>query len=181
NVIFNLKAVRSSIRDSPSSAIRKGRSPSPSPRHFVRRGTTFSFTEKETASEKRGVSPLRSKFPLIRSHSRPTTPVSTMTPTVSGRPTTPSSTRSMTPTVSGRPTTPSSTNTRRRYPSEPKKSSSMRLHAEKDSANENEQYPKDSAKVIEQYPTKSKRLLKALLSRRKSTKDESLYTFLDEY
>ncbi|KAF5186577.1 Abil3 [Thalictrum thalictroides] len=161
-------AVRSSIRDSPSSAIRKGRSPSPSPRHFVRHGTTFSFTEKETTSEKRGVSPLRSKFPLIRSgsHSRPTTPVST---------------RWMTPTVSGRPTTPSSTNTRRWYPSEPKKSSSMRLHAEKDSAKENEQYPKDSAKEIEQYPTKSKRLLKALLSRRKSRKDESLYTFLDEY
>ena len=46
----------------------------------------------------------------------------------------------------------------------------MRLQSEKDN-------PKD----IEQYPSKSKRLLKALLSRRKSKKDEMLYTYLDEY
>jgi len=46
----------------------------------------------------------------------------------------------------------------------------MRLYAER-----------DPAKDIEQYPSKSKRLLKALLSRRKSKKDDMLYTYLDEY
>ncbi|KAA3454877.1 protein ABIL2-like [Gossypium australe] len=56
------------------------------------------------------------------------------------------------------------------YPSEPRKSASMRLQSEKGS-------PKD----IDQYPNKSKRLLKALLSRPKSKKDEMLYTYLNEY
>lgn len=46
----------------------------------------------------------------------------------------------------------------------------MRLPAEKDNGRE-----------VEQYPSKSKRLLKALLSRRKSKKDDMLYTYLDEY
>ncbi|XP_022773850.1 protein ABIL2-like isoform X2 [Durio zibethinus] len=77
------------------------------------------------------------------------------------RPTTPNKSR---------PTTPNSAGARRRYPSEPRKSASMHLQSEKDN-------PKD----IEQYPSKSKRLLKALLSRRKSKKDEMLYTYLDEY
>lgn len=40
---------------------------------------------------------------------------------------------------------------------------------------------KESPKESEQYPSKSKRLLKALLSRRKSKKDDMLYTYLDEY
>ncbi|KAL0304423.1 UNVERIFIED_CONTAM: protein ABIL2 [Sesamum radiatum] len=57
------------------------------------------------------------------------------------------------------------------YISEPRKSASMRIRVEKES-------PKDSG---EQYPSKSKRLLKALLSRRKSKKDDMLYTYLDEY
>lgn len=56
------------------------------------------------------------------------------------------------------------------YPSEPRKSASMRLHAEK-----------ENAKEVDQFPSKSKRLLKALLSRRKSKKDDMLYTYLDEY
>nr|DAD17942.1 TPA_asm: hypothetical protein HUJ06_019405 [Nelumbo nucifera] len=132
-------AVRATIRETPRSSVRKGRSPSPSPRLSQRPGT-FSFTEKRT------LSPYRPSFPLLRSGS------------VSSRPTTP---------VSSRPSTPVS---RQRYPSEPRKSASMRLHAEKES-------PKD----IEQYPSKSKRLLKALLSRRKSKKDDTLYTYLDEY
>ena len=46
----------------------------------------------------------------------------------------------------------------------------MRLSAER-----------DHGKELEQYPSKSKRLLKALLSRRKSKKDDMLYTYLDEY
>ncbi|BBG98397.1 ABL interactor-like protein 3 [Prunus dulcis] len=60
--------------------------------------------------------------------------------------------------------------TRTKYPSEPRKSASMRLHAERENGRE-----------VEQYPSKSKRLLKALLSRRKSKKDDMLYTYLDEY
>ena len=56
------------------------------------------------------------------------------------------------------------------YPSEPRKSASMRLPAER-----------ENGKDVEQYPSKSKRLLKALLSRRKSKKDDMLYTYLDEY
>lgn len=55
-------------------------------------------------------------------------------------------------------------------PSEPRKSASMRIPAER-----------DNSKDVEQYPSKSKRLLKALLSRRKSKKDDMLYTYLDEY
>lgn len=56
------------------------------------------------------------------------------------------------------------------YPSAPRKSSSMRLPAER-----------ENGKEVDQYPSKSKRLLKALLSRRKSKKDDMLYTYLDEY
>ncbi|KAK3034716.1 hypothetical protein RJ639_032669 [Escallonia herrerae] len=53
---------------------------------------------------------------------------------------------------------------------EPQKSASMRLPAER-----------DHRKEPDQLPSKSKRLLKALLSRRKSKKDDMLYTYLDEY
>ncbi|KAJ9680030.1 hypothetical protein PVL29_021794 [Vitis rotundifolia] len=139
-------AVRATIRDTPSSSFRKGNSPSPSPR--LSRPATFSFTGTMPRKdlEKRAVSPHR--FPLLRSGS------------VSSRPTTPNSSR---------PTTPN-TAAARRYPSEPRKSASMRLHPER-----------ENSKDMEQYPSKSKRLLKALLSRRKSKKDEMLYTYLDEY
>ncbi|KAK8586062.1 hypothetical protein V6N13_130588 [Hibiscus sabdariffa] len=146
-------AVRATIRETPTYSVRetptpsvsfrKGRSPSPSPRP-PQRSSTFSFTatvpKKEL--EKRTVSPHR--FPLVRSGSM-------------SKPTTPNKSR---------PNTPNSAGARRRYPSEPRKSGSMRLQSEKD---------------MEQIPSKSKRLLKALLSR-KSKKDEStLYTYLDEY
>lgn len=53
---------------------------------------------------------------------------------------------------------------------EPRKSVSM-------NKNENREVYKET----DQIPSKSKRLLKALLSRRKSKKDEMLYTYLDEY
>lgn len=56
------------------------------------------------------------------------------------------------------------------YPSEPRKSASMRLSSDT-----------NNIKDMEQHPSKSKRLLKALLSRRKSKKDDTLYTYLDEY
>ncbi|KAF2290299.1 hypothetical protein GH714_009436 [Hevea brasiliensis] len=127
-------AVRATITETPTSSVRKGRSPSPSPRH-PQRSATFSFTSTmpKKQLEKRTVSPLR--FPLLRSGS-----------------------------VSSRSTTQLA------YPSEPRKSASMRIQAET-----------ENSKDIEQYPSKSKRLLKALLSRRKSKKDDMLYTYLDEY
>ncbi|KAJ6672880.1 ABL INTERACTOR FAMILY MEMBER [Salix viminalis] len=165
-------AVRATIREAPSSAretpvssaretptslvnsTRKGRSPSPSPRPPPQRSATFSFTSTMPKKdlERRSISPHR--FPLLRSGSVSSRPVSS-------RPTTPNTSR---------PTTPSSAPAKKRYPSEPRKSASMRLQAEK-----------ENSKDIEQYPSKSKRLLKALLSRRKSKKDEMLYTYLDEY
>ena len=56
------------------------------------------------------------------------------------------------------------------FPSEPQKSSSMRLHAER-----------TDHKEREQNPSKSKSFLKSLLTRRRSRKDEMLYSYLDEY
>ncbi|KAB1209433.1 Protein ABIL2 [Morella rubra] len=133
----------------------RGHSPSPSPRP-PQRSAIFSFTATmpKKGLEKRTVSPHR--FPLLRSGS------------LSSRPKTPNS---LPPTTanSSRPTTPNP-KARQRYPSEPRKSASMRLPAER-----------ENGKEAEQYPSKSKRLLKALLSRRKSKKDDMLYTYLDEY
>ncbi|WVZ18313.1 hypothetical protein V8G54_005635 [Vigna mungo] len=150
-------AVRATIRETPPSTARRGRSPSPSLQ--TQRSAAFSFTSSSTMPkkdlERRSISPYR--FPLLRTGSR------------SSRPTTPKISRPTTPNPS-RPTTPNPSNARQRYPSEPRKSSSMRLYAER-----------DPAKDVEQYPSKSKRLLKALLSRRKSKKDDMLYTYLDEY
>uniref|UniRef100_A0A5B6YPJ0 Protein ABIL2-like n=1 Tax=Davidia involucrata TaxID=16924 RepID=A0A5B6YPJ0_DAVIN len=158
-------AVRATIIETPSSVsympCRKGRSPSPSPRPSQRPGTfSFTGTMPKKEQEKRTVSPHR--FPLLRSGSR-----SGRLTTPNSRSTTPNS-RSTTPN-SSRPTTPNPS-AGRRYPSEPRKSASMRLHAER-----------EYSKEIEQYPSKSKRLLKALLSRRKSKKDDMLYSYLDEY
>lgn len=56
------------------------------------------------------------------------------------------------------------------FPTEPQKSSSMRLHAER-----------IEDKESEQNPTKSKSFLKSLLTRRRSRKDDMLYSYLDEY
>ncbi|XP_030549161.1 protein ABIL2-like [Rhodamnia argentea] len=150
-------AIRATIRDTPTQSFpSKGRSRSPSPRPPQRSGT-FSFTSTVPKKEldKRTVSPNR--FPLLRSGS------------LSSRPVTPKSSRPTTPNPS-RPTTPNLSIVGRRYPSEPRKSFSMRLHAER-----------ENGKPIDQHPSKSKRLLKALLSRRKSKKDDMLYTYLDEY
>ncbi|GMN44379.1 hypothetical protein TIFTF001_013583 [Ficus carica] len=148
-------AVRATIRETPPTTVSKGRSPSPSP-HASQKPGVFSFTSTMPKKEldKRSVSPHR--FPLLRSGS------------LVSRPMTPNS-RSTTPN-SSRPTTPNPSNARRRYPSEPRKSASMRLPADRENGRE-----------VEHYPSKSKRLLKALLSRRKSKKDDMLYTYLDEY
>ncbi|KVI04655.1 hypothetical protein Ccrd_017028 [Cynara cardunculus var. scolymus] len=136
---------------------RKGRSPSPSPQPAQQPGS-FAFTGAVTRKdlEKRSVSPRR--FSLLRTGS------------LSSRPTTPNSrsnSRSTTPNPS-RPTTPTSIGRQRL--SEPRKSASMRMHADRETYRE-----------TDQIPSKSKRLLKALLSRRKSKKDDMLYTYLDEY
>ncbi|CAO2821327.1 unnamed protein product [Amaranthus hypochondriacus] len=71
---------------------------------------------------------------------------------------------------SSRPTTPNPALERHQYPSDSWKSVSMRIPDKK-----------EKPKEIERHPSKSKRLLKALLSRRKAKKDETLYTYLDEY
>ncbi|OVA08235.1 hypothetical protein BVC80_1101g40 [Macleaya cordata] len=169
-------AVRGKSRNSSPSSVRKARSPSPTPRPSLQPGL-FSFREKQRVSDKRSDSP-RSKFPLLRSGSlsiRSTKTLSRSTTPIPSRPITPSrSTRNLsrsTTPIPSRPTTPiPSNNARKRYPSEPRKSMSMRINADK-----------DNQKDIEQQPSKSKRILKALLSRRKSKKDDVLYTFLDEY
>ncbi|KAA8540054.1 hypothetical protein F0562_026746 [Nyssa sinensis] len=74
-------AVRATIRETPTSSVRKGCSPSPSLRLSQRPGTfLFTGTTPKKELEKRTVSPLR--FPLLRSgslSSRPTTPNSRST------------------------------------------------------------------------------------------------------
>ncbi|XP_017257075.1 protein ABIL2 isoform X2 [Daucus carota subsp. sativus] len=153
-------AVQEPIVENQPSSIRKGRpqSLSPRPQQPVKVLSTKNMARKDLVAQKRTVSPHR--FPLSRAgslSSRPTTPNS--------RATTPTS-RSSKPNQS-RSTTPNSKNG---YPSEPRKSGSMHLHSDRGSRTENHQ-----------IPTKASRLLKALLSRRKSKKDDTLYTYLDEY
>ncbi|XP_073223101.1 protein ABIL2-like isoform X3 [Cicer arietinum] len=149
-------AVRASLRETPTSTASKENSPSPSLQ--PQRVGAFSFTSTSMAKkdlEKRTVSPHR--FPLSRTGS------------MSSRSTTPKTSRSTTPNSSNRTTSPSNARLRQ-YPSEPRKSASMRLHSDI-----------NNSKDMEQHPSKSKRLLKALLSRRKSKKDDMLLTYLDEY
>ncbi|KAI3457993.1 hypothetical protein Pfo_014656 [Paulownia fortunei] len=150
-------AIRATIRETPPpSIVGNGCSPSPSPKLAQQRGKfSFSNSMPNKDLERRTVSPHR--FPLLRSGS------------LSSKPTTPKSSHPSTPNRS-RPTTPNPSFGRQPYISEPRKSASMRIRVEKES-------PKDG----DQYPSKSKRLLKALLSRRKSKKDDMLYTYLDEY
>ncbi|GAU21120.1 hypothetical protein TSUD_10370 [Trifolium subterraneum] len=148
-------AVRATIRETPTPTSSKGNSPSPSLQ--PQRSGAFSFTSTNMTKkdlDKRTISPHR--FPLSRTGS------------MSGRATTPKTNRSTTPNSSNRTTSPS--NARVRYPSEPRKSASMRLSSDI-----------NNIKDIDQHPSKSKRLLKALLSRHKSKKDDTLYTYLDEY
>ncbi|KAG0461226.1 hypothetical protein HPP92_021165 [Vanilla planifolia] len=67
-----------------------------------------------------------------------------------------------------RPT--NSSHSLQQFPVLAQKSCSMRLHTERNDSNEKEQ-----------LPSKSKSFLKTLLSRRKSRKDEMLYSYIDEY
>ncbi|KAK1302648.1 Protein ABIL3 [Acorus calamus] len=150
------QAVRSTMRDSPSSATRRAPSPSPSLksryRSPSRRARSPSPSRKARSpspsprpgkffSEKRAVSPLPTSNPLLRSGS-----------------------------LASRPAISNSLSTVKRYPSAPRKSLSMRMPAEKDEKKEDEE-----------NTSRSKRFLKALLSRRKSQRDDMLYSYLDEY
>ncbi|XP_039172426.1 protein ABIL2 isoform X4 [Eucalyptus grandis] len=66
-------------------------------------------------------------------------------------------------------TTPNPSNAKKRYPSEPQRSTSMSTHVERNRRTD-----------IELCSSKNKSLFKALLSMRKSRKDSKLYKFLDE-
>ncbi|KAL5720803.1 hypothetical protein ACHQM5_013437 [Ranunculus cassubicifolius] len=121
---------------------KKKHTPSPSSRSLQLKN--FSFTDRIKDSD----APHRSKFPLLRTVSM--------------------AVRATTPNPS-RPNTLSRSNTRPRAPSEPKKSSSMRIRSAQEKPNE-----------LERHPSKSKRLLKSFLSR-KTKKDDTLFTYLDEF
>ncbi|PKU70390.1 protein ABIL3 [Dendrobium catenatum] len=69
-----------------------------------------------------------------------------------------------------RPAVLNSSNSARQLPVEAHKSVSMKLHSER-----------NDKKEIERLPSKSKSFLKTLLSRRRSRKDEMLYSYIDEY
>ncbi|KAE8681387.1 Protein ABIL3 [Hibiscus syriacus] len=104
-----------SVRETPTSSIRRGHSPSPSPRP-QQRSTTFSFTATTPKKEieKRTVSPHR--FPRLSCGS-------------DSKPITPNKSRSSTPNSAG---------ARQRYPSEPRKSA---VDSEKDNTKDIEQIP----------------------------------------
>ncbi|KAF8019959.1 hypothetical protein BT93_G0600 [Corymbia citriodora subsp. variegata] len=68
-----------------------------------------------------------------------------------------------------RSTSPNPSNAKRRYPSEPRRSTSMSTQAEWNQRTD-----------IELYSSKNKRLFKAVLGMWKSRKDSKLYKFLDE-
>ncbi|CAI9092589.1 OLC1v1027873C1 [Oldenlandia corymbosa var. corymbosa] len=152
-------AVRATIKETPPEPpMRNGhRSQPPSPRVSQLPGSfSFSGTLPKKELDKRTVSPHR--FPLLR------------TASFASRQSTPKKSRPTTPNPS-RPTTPNAS-FGRQFPSEPRKSASMRIdHPQRGGS------PRDG----ENNPSKSKRLLKSLLSRRKSKKDDLLYTYLDEY
>ncbi|PWA88114.1 ABL interactor-like protein 3 [Artemisia annua] len=149
----------------PTTLVRNERPPSPSPRASVESmeldplsvaGSPGTVASKDIEKKPRPVSPR--KFPLPSGGSLSSRP----TPTNS-RP----SSRSSTPKPS-RSTSPTSFPKPRQQ--EPRKSVSR-----------NKTGDGDVYKEDDQIPSKGKRLLKALLSRRKSKKDDMLYTYLDEY
>ncbi|KAL4383376.1 hypothetical protein GQ457_15G011140 [Hibiscus cannabinus] len=69
-----------------------------------------------------------------------------------------------------RPSAPSQSNSKKRWPSEPRRTVSLT----------NSTAERAKVKEMEQYSSKSKRLFKAMLSLRKSKKDVPVYKFLDE-
>ncbi|KAB5564628.1 hypothetical protein DKX38_004682 [Salix brachista] len=134
-------AVHATIKGAPSS-IRGRHSKSQFPQLYSRKGTfTITTTSNNSKPERRSSSPHH--FPLIRSGSLLKRPVSSNY---------------------------TDARTRRRYPSEPRRSVSLSTYSERDMAKDSEQ----------QNSGKSKRLFKALLSMRKSRKEGSMYKYLDE-
>ncbi|WOG92771.1 hypothetical protein DCAR_0312047 [Daucus carota subsp. sativus] len=151
-------AIRATVTETPTSSFRRERSPSPSTPSQQHQSLIISGNVSKRHLEKRTVSPHR--FPLLRFgsfSSRPASPNSR-----SGTP----NSRSTTPNLS-RPTTP---NLRQGYLLESRKSVSMRHNVDG-----------ENFKVSDHIPSKSKRLLKALLTKRRLKKDDTLYTYLDEY
>lgn len=151
----------SSIRERPSS-IREMNSTFKESASFARRGRSTSPASRPSRSP--GSFSFASSAPRKEQDKRSVSPHRfplLRSGSLASRPTTPKSSR---------PTTPNSGVERHRYLSDSWKSVSMRVHDEK-----------EKPKETERHPSKSKRLLKALLSRRKSKKDETLFTYLDEY
>ncbi|KAJ6415014.1 hypothetical protein OIU84_003919 [Salix udensis] len=141
NLLELNNAVHATIKGAPSS-IRGRHSKSPFPQLYSRQGTfTITRTSNNSKPERRSSSPHH--FPLIRSGSPLKRPVSSNY---------------------------TDARTRRRYPSEPRRSVSLSTYSERDMAKDSEQ----------QNSGKSKRLFKALLSMRKSRKEGSMYKYLDE-
>ncbi|KAJ6388486.1 hypothetical protein OIU77_026953 [Salix suchowensis] len=141
NLLELKNAVHATIKGAPSS-IRGRHSKSQFPRLYSRQGTfTITRTSNNSKPERRSSSPHH--FPLIRSGSLLKGPVSSNY---------------------------TDARTRRRYPSEPRRSVSLSTYSERDMAKDSEQ----------QNSGKSKRLFKALLSMRKSRKEGSMYKYLDE-
>ncbi|KAL8199709.1 hypothetical protein R6Q57_013277, partial [Mikania cordata] len=135
--------------------VSRGQSPSPPRANQQPESFSFAGTVTRTDIEKRSVSP--SRFHLLRGGSF------SMTTAQNSR----SNSRSSTPNRS-RATAP--TSIAQQQHSEPRKSTSRHRN----------DHP-DMYKEAGQIPSKTKRLLKTLLSRRKTKKDEMLYTYLDEY
>ncbi|XP_071732174.1 protein ABIL3-like isoform X2 [Rutidosis leptorrhynchoides] len=144
---------QATISEKPKTLVRNESSPSPSPQ-ATQLPESSPLTDRVPRKKKRPLSPRR--FPLLDSGC------------ISSRFTTPNSrinSRSSTPNPS-RPTSP----TLRQQHQEPRKSVSKQRNGDRNMYTE-----------TEQITSKSKRILKALLSRRKSKKDDMLYTYLDEY
>ncbi|PKI51730.1 hypothetical protein CRG98_027893 [Punica granatum] len=139
---YVLPDLREMSKEPPTSFIRRGQPPTAHVPESSPVEVTFSFTEASPhkRSDKRATSPFR--FQLMRSGSL--------------------ASRSSSPT-------PSSSNTKRRYPSEPRRSASPSARADRDRAND-----------LELYASKNKRMFRALLNMRKPKKGGSLYKYLDE-
>ncbi|GAA0144201.1 scaffold/adaptor protein [Lithospermum erythrorhizon] len=146
-------AVKATIKGTPpASTVGKLRSPSPMPEPTQQQRSKFRLSATMPKNNLEKRTVSPHRFPLLRSGS------------FSSKPTTPKTSRSTTPNQS-RPTLRNSSFGRH----QPQKSASMRFP------------DRENLKDVDQIPSKSKRLLKALLSRRKSKNDDTLYTYLDEY
>ncbi|GAB2293949.1 hypothetical protein Dimus_028163 [Dionaea muscipula] len=148
-------SIRPTVREAPSPSVRKGFSQPPSPRPSQLPPGTFSFTG--AAPKKDLGTSLESSFSSAQAASPHRFPLM-RSGSLATRPTTPKPSRSTTPNPASERLW--------EYPAVAQKSASVRV-------------PDDRGNNV--YQSKSKRLLKALLGRHKSKKDDLLYTYLDEY